>query len=264
MSELSFTETGNGKPLILIHGFPMHQKIWESFADKLALSFKVYTVDLPGFGKSPGLKLPFSIDDAADQMLDWLNGKGIHKCTLVGHSLGGYVALAMIKKSSRIFDSLVLFHSTAYPDSDEKKQSRNKVLEFIDKNGVHAFTSSFIAPLFANPQHPSIANVRSISMEASADTVKGYTQAMRDRPDTTDVLRLFRKPVLFLAGDKDPGIPADSIHRQAALSLDSSVHILPDVAHMGMFEKENESLEKIRSFVEENQLPKKAGSYKKP
>jgi pimeloyl-ACP methyl ester carboxylesterase len=250
MTDLFFREYGTGVPVILLHGFPMNQQMWDSFAEKLSDQFRVFTIDLPGFGKSPGLPGPFSIAQVADHVCAWIRDKKLNKCALIGHSMGGYVALAMAEKAPELFSGLVLFHSTAYADSAEKRESRNKVLEFIDKHGIHAFTSNFIGPLFADPQHDSIAKVRSITMEATAETVKGYTQAMRDRPDRLEVLTAFHNPILFLAGEKDAGISVQSIQQQAARSPLAEAYILSNVAHMGMFENEKKSISIIRSFLQ--------------
>lgn len=250
MAELFFQERGNGAPVILLHGFPFHQGIWDSFAEKLSAQFRVFTLDLPGFGKSDALKSPFSIAQVADHVLAWIRERKINKSVLIGHSMGGYIALAMAQKAPELFNGLVLFHSTTFADSAEKRASRNKVLEFIDKNGVAAFTSNFIGPLFVNPQHASISKVRAVSMEATAEAVKGYTQAMRDRPDTIEVLTTFPKPILFLAGEKDAGISVQSVQEQAARSPRVEAYILSNVAHMGMFENEKKSLEIIRSFLQ--------------
>jgi pimeloyl-ACP methyl ester carboxylesterase len=250
MADLFFQERGNGAPVILLHGFPLNQRMWDSFAEKLSDKFRVFTVDLPGFGKSAGLGSPFSIGQVADHLLSWVRDKNLSKSALIGHSMGGYIALAMAEKAPELFNGLVLFHSTAYPDSAEKRESRNKVLEFIDKHGVNAFTSNFIGPLFTNPQHASISKVRSVSMEATAEAVKGYTQAMRDRPDSIDVLTTFPNPILFLAGEKDAGISVQSIQEQAARSPLAEAYILSNVAHMGMFENEKKSIEIIRSFLQ--------------
>jgi pimeloyl-ACP methyl ester carboxylesterase len=256
MADLAYKQKGNGSPVILLHGFPFNQMIWESFSDKLAGSHLVYTIDLPGFGESTILESPFWIDDVADKVLQWIDKIGLSESIVIGHSLGGYIALALIKKAPHLFNAFCLFHSTAYADSEEKKQSRNKVLEFVDTNGVTKFTSNFIAPLFFNQSHPAIPMVKKISMSASGEAVKGYTIAMRDRTDRTDVLKNFSKPVLFIAGDKDQGIPIDSIHRQAALSLLAQTVVLPNVAHMGMFESENQCVEIISSFLKKNSVTK--------
>jgi pimeloyl-ACP methyl ester carboxylesterase len=249
MSELSLNQTGKGNTIILLHGFPMNSTVWDSFSLGLSKDFKVITIDLPGFGKSPILKKnPFSIDDVADAILDLLEERKIKNSVLIGHSLGGYVALSMAKKKSELFTGLGLFHSTAYADSPEKKQSRTKVLDFIDSKGVETFTTNFIAPLFADQRHHAIEKIREIARPSSTEAVKGFTVAMRDRQDLTDVIKNFNKPILFIAGEKDGGIPADSIIKQSSLSTKSEVHVLEGVAHMGMFENPLETTRIIGLF----------------
>ena len=255
MENIFYRQRGNGPSVILLHGFPFHSQIWDDFAEKLSGNFKVYTPDLPGFGNSPIIKSPFSIEQVADRVIGWIEKNQIINSVLIGHSLGGYVALAIAEKRPEMILGLGLFHSTAYADSEEKKASRNKVLEFVDKNGVQAFTSNFISPLFFDQQHPAIATVKALAMQASAEAVKGYTQAMRDRSDKTDVLRKFQGKILFLAGAKDPGISVESIHKQTAISREAETHILPDVAHMGMFENQLQTLKIVSTFIGKHKLP---------
>jgi len=249
MANLSYTEQGNGRPVILIHGFPFNQLIWTDFAEKLAANARVFTVDLPGFGKSPGLPVPFTLSDVAGMLNQWIKEKNITNPILVGHSLGGYVALAMAEMQPEVFSGLVLFHSTAFPDSDEKKANRNKVIEFIEKNGVQTFTSNFITPLFADHTHPGIKKLQAIAVDAKEETVKGYTVAMRDRKDQTGLLKSFRKPIMIISGEKDGGIPVESVKQQAALSPDIRLQVFPEVGHMGMVEKPEETLKLLQEFI---------------
>jgi pimeloyl-ACP methyl ester carboxylesterase len=252
MTNLFSQDRGKGKPLVLLHGFPFHQAIWDDFAVNLSQDFRVITVDLPGFGKSPGLQSPFTIAQVADALLDFLASKNLKNITLVGHSLGGYVALAMVEKNPDLFSSLILFHSTAYADSAEKKESRSKVVEFVQKNGALPFTSGFIPPLFFNPAHPAIERVKSIAGEASSEAVIGYTIAMRDRPEQIKTLEIFENPTLFLAGKNDPGIPVDSILKQASHCRKPEIHVFVNVSHMAMFEKPDDAIAKIKGFLGEN------------
>ena len=168
MTTLFSREKGKGKPILLIHGFPFHQEIWDGYVERLSDEFRVITIDLPGFGKSEPLKSPFTLDQVASTLLDFLGKNDLKKINIVGHSLGGYVALAMVKNSPELFASLVLFHSTAYADSAEKRESRSKVVEFVQKNGALPFTSGFIPPLFFNPTHPAIERVKQIASEATS------------------------------------------------------------------------------------------------
>jgi pimeloyl-ACP methyl ester carboxylesterase len=252
MAQVHFEESGKGKPVILLHGFPMDSTTWTDFAAQLSSDFHVITPDLPGFGKSEILPLPFTIDQVAEVLLGWIEEHQWKDVFLIGHSLGGYVALAMVEKKPSLFRGLGLFHSTAYADNAEKKESRTKVLKFVDEQGVKAFTSNFIQPLFVNSEHAAIPFVRSITTKATAEAVKGYTTAMRDRPDRTHVLRDFSGPVLFIAGKSDAGIPFHTVMDQARLCAHPTVHVLEDVAHMGMFEKSVETLTIVRSILSGN------------
>ncbi len=252
MTTVFSQEKGNGKAILLIHGFPFHQGIWEDFTPLLSDKFRVITIDLPGFGKSPALKAPFSLEQVADTLLNFLKEKGIPNIAVIGHSLGGYVALAMVKAKPELFSSLVLFHSTAYADSAEKKASRSKVIELVEKKGALPFTSGFIPPLFADPKHPAIEKVRKIAGESASEAVIGYTMAMRDRLDQIKTLESYKNPTLFLAGQKDPGIPVDSITKQARYCQKPQIHIIDKVAHMGMLEKPAESASKIKDFLDKS------------
>lgn len=252
MTSLNYREMGSGQVVILIHGFPMNQHVWDDFAEKLSETFHVVTFDLPGFGKSAHLQPGFSVEDVASVVLDFIREKKYQNPIIVGHSLGGYITLALAAEAPELPRGICLFHSTALADSDEKKESRNKVLDFIEKQGVHAFTSNFISQLYADPQHHSIVKVKRLAVEASRETVEGYTRAMRDRKDRTDVIASFPRPILFLGGEKDQGIPPDTLVRQASLNSKAEVIILPEVAHMGMFEAEATCLKKISGFAEKS------------
>ena len=250
MDNLYYREQGTGPTVILIHGFPLNHQVWNDFAEKLSDSYQVVTPDLPGFGKSPLPDGGFSVDDVAQTVRQWIRDRQYSRPVIVGHSLGGYITLALAALERELLSGMCLFHSTALADSEEKIQSRNKVLEFIEKQGVQAFTSNFVGQLYADPQHSSIPKVKAIAVQAPKETVAGYTRAMRDRKDRRDVLRTFPNPILFLAGEKDQGIPPDTILQQAALCQRGEAVILPEVGHMGMFESEGPCLKKITKFLE--------------
>jgi pimeloyl-ACP methyl ester carboxylesterase len=249
MNAVYSKEKGAGKPVLMIHGFPFHQGLWDGYVERFSEQFRVITVDLPGFGKSPLQPPGFSIDHVAETLVNFLKDKGLKDVAVVGHSLGGYVALSMVKRNPELFGALVLFHSTAYADTPEKKESRMKVVDFVTKSGALPFTTGFIPPLFANPSHPAIETVRNIAGQASADAVIGYSLAMKDRKEHIKTLESFKNPTLFLAGKNDPGIPPESIIKQAAHCQKPQIQILDDVAHMGMFEKPEATAREIKDFV---------------
>lgn len=248
-SGIHFTDEGNGFPVLFIHGFCETHQIWNSFSKKLAKDFRLLSIDLPGFGKSELLPTPFSIADVASRVIHWLKSLNIDSCMAIGHSLGGYVTLAIAEQHPTLFKGFCLFHSTAYADTEERKLSRNKVIEFVSRNGVAPFIESFIPPLFYNQLNPHIPAIVALASQTKREALITYVEAMRDRPDRTHVLEQFKGSVLFIAGEKDGGITPESVKRQSELNPKSTLHVLPEVAHMGMFEKERLTLELTRRFL---------------
>lgn len=249
MSSISYTVKGKGIPVVLLHGFPMDRSVWNGLAEVLQTSYQVITPDLPGFGQSPLLAEGFTLETVATTLLAWLDELRLTDVVLIGHSLGGYVALAMAEQEPNRFKGLGLFHSTSYPDSDEKKESRTKTIDFIHRNGVLAFTSNFIQPLFANPDHPAIEEVRQLAIKSTTAAVVGYLQAMRDRADRETILKRFSKPVFILGGEHDKGIPASSLENQAGHCIDPHLFIIPGIAHMGMFEAPEKTGVLLQGFL---------------
>jgi pimeloyl-ACP methyl ester carboxylesterase len=244
-----FREQGTGKPIVLIHGFCETREIWEGFDEKLSNYGCVISIDLPGFGKSPLPQGPFSIDLIAGIVLNWLKEKQIKEPVLVGHSLGGYVVLAMAAKDPEFCKKIVLFHSSVFADSAEKMANRNKVIDFVTKNGVEPFIQTFAPSLFYNKAHPEVERVRSIGAKTPLNTLVEYTKAMRDRPSREELLEKSPYPTLILAGDKDEIIPLEVSKKMASTSSKSIFFALPDTGHIGMIESDLLAIEKIGQFI---------------
>lgn len=248
-SGIYFTDRGQGFPIVLIHGFCETHQIWDSFSTELSKNFRVLTLDLPGFGKSKGVSRDFSLTEIATNVQEWLHALKIKNCIGIGHSLGGYVILALANLQRDLFTAFSLFHSTAYADTEERKLSRNKVIEFVSRHGVTPFVESFIPPLFYDQSNPHIHSLVKLATQTKKETLLGYVKAMRDRPDSTDVLLNFSGPILLIGGEKDAGITPEVLKNQANLNAQIDVRIIPDIAHMGMFEKEGETLMLMANFL---------------
>jgi pimeloyl-ACP methyl ester carboxylesterase len=249
MTNLYFRESGGGYPVLLLHGFPFHHAIWSEFRKKLDGRYRIITPDLPGFGKSSLLSSSLSIADVATSVLRLIDELGISNCAVIGHSLGGYVAMAIAAQRPALLSGLVLFHSTTDPDNNEKKESRNKLIEFVKKNGPEAFTGKFVAPLFKNPEHSAIQVARDIAVQADEQTVIAYLAAMRDRPDTGNVLRDFPNRTLIIGGENDTAIPAENLKRLTLLSPKVQLEMIESIGHMGMFEAAEKTSAIIERFL---------------
>lgn len=244
-----YTDQGKGFPVVMIHGFCETHEVWTRFAHQLSKDFRVISVDLPGFGKSESLPEGFSVADVASKINELLIQLEVTTCIPVGHSLGGYVTLEMVNQQASLFSGFGLFHSTAYADSDERKAARNKVIEFVSKNGVPAFIETFIPPLFHDKANPDIPFAVRMALQTKEETLIGYAKAMRDRFDLTSVIQKFNNPIIFIGGEKDTVIPPDTLQKQAKLAVKPHLSMVANVAHMGMFEKEAETLNLTRAFL---------------
>lgn len=249
MSSIHYRKLGEGKPVVLLHGFCETNQIWGVFANLLSQRCQLIIFDLPGFGESPLPETPFSIDKVGEIMWQALDSMGIRNPVLVGHSLGGYVALAMTHQRPEGVAGFSLFHSTAKADTPEKKANRDKTIAFVNKNGVGPYIETFVPGLFFNKANPAIKDVYPIAYSTPKETLVAYAEAMRDRPSRRTVLDDFDKPVLIIAGEKDEIIPLDTLMDQAIQLRKGRLSILSDTGHMGMLESPNRSVEIVTQFV---------------
>ncbi|ELR70685.1 hydrolase of the alpha/beta superfamily [Fulvivirga imtechensis AK7] len=251
---IAYSDTGNGFPVVLIHGFCETNSIWDGFIPELSKKYRILSPDLPGFGNSPLPEGEFSIDDIAEIVCEWLDALGISETVVIGHSLGGYVTLAMADRHPEMLKGFGLFHSTAFADDAEKRSSRNKVIEFVKDKGVEVFATSFVPQLFFHKNRNALKADVDRAVETAAktplETLVAYTRAMRDRHDRADVLKTFNQPVLFIAGEQDASVPIEKTDEQILLPHKAIVHIYDQVAHMGMFEAKQESLQALKQYLE--------------
>jgi pimeloyl-ACP methyl ester carboxylesterase len=250
---LQYTESGRGKILVLVHGFCESNVIWKNFQSQLSEKYHVICPDLPGFGKSPLKVKDIGIAYYAEMLKELLSFLDVEQCCMIGHSLGGYVTLAFAEKYPVMLNSFGLFNSTAFADSTEKKDSRNKTIQFIEKHGVEMFAQSFVAPLFYAENRTrlkeEIGLMTSIAGASSKEGVIEATKAMRDRQDRVSVLKNTSLPVLFIIGKEDTAVPIEKSLEQCYLPADSTVYFIKGVGHMGMLEAEEKTMKMIDAFL---------------
>lgn len=250
---LAYNDAGYGnETIVLLHGFCEDKHLWSGFEEKLAKDFRVICPDLPGFGESPLLEEDISIEYLADQVYDLITSIGVTNFVLVGHSLGGYVTLAFAKKYPEMLKGIGLFHSTAYTDSDEKKENRNKTIEFLKDKGIAKFASFFVAPLFEqkarNLYTEDIARLTATTAACNVDAVIETTKAMRDRSDSVAFLKETTLPVLYIIGKEDTAVPLSHSLEQIQLPKHCVAHLISNCGHMGMIEKREETYLALWSF----------------
>lgn len=247
---IHFFEKGQGQPIVLIHGFCEISEMWRDFAEYLSSDFRVICPDLPGFGKSPIASDQTTLEEIAVQLEEWMGKNQISDPIVIGHSLGGYVTLALLELMGNRLKAVGLFHSTAFPDDLEKKEMRDRTVIFLMKNGVDKFVISFVPPLFSESRKDELKTQIDLALEqAKESTLEGliaFTRAMRDRKDRLEVLKHFSGPKLFVAGTQEGAVKIETSRAQKYAFTD--YFELEETGHMGMIESKNVTLEIVRNF----------------
>lgn len=247
-----FTDTGKGRVVVLLHGFLGSAQIWEDTIRVLSRSYRVIAIDLPGHGQTPCFGYVHSMELMASAVKAVLDHLRLKRYVLVGHSMGGYVALAFAELYPEFLRGLCLYHSTAYPDSDEKKRDRLRAVELVKKNR-RVYTRTTITHLFAAKNLKYLRKEISFAMGIAAKTSqRGIVAAllgMRDRPSREMVLGWVRFPVMMVIGEHDNILPPQSLLEQSELISDKTVLWLEHDGHFGFLESPLASNGALRKFL---------------
>ena len=251
---ISYSLAGQGPKVLLLHGFGEAGWVWKSIADKLTDHYTVLVPDLPGSGNSEAID-DMSIDGLAKRMYELMKEIGWEKCVLIGHSMGGYIALAWAEFFPESLRGLGLFHSSAFADSEEKKAVRRKGIRFIREHGATAFLESTSPNLFApktrDGQPELIDEFIRQTDNFLPDVLVSYYEAMMARPDRREQLIISRYPVLMVMGKHDQAVPIEDGLKLCSLPKKAYIHILSQSGHMGMLEEPNQSEQLLRHYLKD-------------
>jgi len=242
--------TGEGPHMLLLHGFLESSTIWSSIVTQLTRDYTLVTLDLPGHGKSGCIAKTHSMELMAEVLHSLLKFLKIKSVSFVGHSMGGYVALAFAEKYEQNIGRLVLLNSTTTEDSPERKQNRERALNVISVS-KRGFINMAISHLFAESSRDRyVSEIADLTKEAFTFPTEGITAAihgMKERKDRTGILENFRREKYVICGEEDPVVPI-SVSKEIA-SITQSKLIILQGGHMSWLENEDETV-KVLHFIE--------------
>ena len=254
--QIGYIKTGTGPAVILLHGFGEDHHIFNSTIAMLEKTYTVYVPDLLGTGISPinTFTSNFSIEYLANSIAAFIYHEKIENCTLLGHSMGGYVTVAFAKKYPQHLKSFGLLHSTALPDTPLKIENRTRGISFIQKFGAAHFLETTAPNLFGSftqKNHPQIITdfIQSIPSFTN-EALTHYYHAMMQRPDLTPVLKTNSSPVLFILGDQDIPIALEDTLPQTKMPQRAYLYVLENCGHMGMLEQPGNFNNAILDFLD--------------
>lgn len=249
---LAYTERGSGLPVVLLHGFPLDQRIWTAQVDELSRQYRVIALDQHGFGQSPSTD-PFTMESLADDVHALLSQIGGIPFVLGGLSMGGYVALAYAKKYPADLHGLMLIDTRAEADTAEGKQNRQKMIELARSKGSPAVADEMMPKMLAADtaaHRPQLAEqVRQIMEACPPLTIEHALEAMRDRPDYTSSLASIPVPTLILVGEADAITPPAMAEAMNKRIPRSTLTIIRGAGHLSSMEQPEQVSQAMRQYL---------------
>jgi len=176
--EINYNSSGKGIPIVFLHGFLENSTMWDIIVPHFSDTYQCITIDLLGHGKTECLGYIHRMEDMAEAVSAVLNTMNVVHPILIGHSMGGYVALAFLELFPEIVSGLALLNSTSFPDSEERKINRSRAIDIVKKN-PNAYTSMAIANLFAKENRVLYkTQIEAIKNEASKTPLQGIIAAL--------------------------------------------------------------------------------------
>ncbi len=244
---IAYTRRGRGIALVLIHGYPLDRSIWEPAENLLDKDFDMVVPDLCGFGGSDVVDASRSILAYAEDVAGVMRHVGLAKAIVVGHSMGGYVALALMRQHPEVVAGLGLISSQVVPDPPERKQGRYAAARAVLTDGVGPVAESMSTKLSADSRVQSVMHGL-ISMQRPAGLASAL-EAMAERPDSTDVVAAATVPVLVVHGTADALIPVERGRSIQEILPKARYVELPAAGHMPMMEDPAAVADALRWFV---------------
>jgi pimeloyl-ACP methyl ester carboxylesterase len=250
---IHYTDSGDGAVIVLLHGYLESSEVWNGFSGKLALSFRVISVDLPGCGLSDVFGEVHSMEFMAMAIKELFDHLGIIKVFLTGHSLGGYVALAFLELFPDLLSGYCLFHSQPFADTPAAIEKRKREIEIVKMGKKNLMYPDNVIKMFASSNLEKFSDAlqrsKNIASRIPGEGIIAVLNGMMIRPSRLTFMEEGKVPCLWILGSMDNYIPYDLIQKQVNLPDNAKIVILANSGHMGFVEEEELSVKIVLDFV---------------
>jgi 3-oxoadipate enol-lactonase len=256
---LHVTDQGQGRPLVLVHGFPLDHSMWSEQIADLAGDYRVIAPDLRGFGESAGTEGPVSMAQFADDVAALTLAMGIDQpLVLCGLSMGGYVAWEFWRRYRTRLHALILCDTRAAADSPDVARARLDNADRVIAEGVGFLADSMLGKLFSpqsiQRQPELLERTRRVILGTSPHGVAAASRGMAARTDFTEVLPQIDVPTLLICGQQDVISPVAEMRGMAARIPDARFAEIPGAGHMSPLENPSAVNQAIRGFLQATQF----------
>jgi pimeloyl-ACP methyl ester carboxylesterase len=244
--------------VVLLHGYLENLNVWDDLAGLLQPHVRVIAPDLPGHGISEVKGDTHTMEFLADTVHAALVDAGVGKCTLVGHSMGGYVALALAARHPELLEGLVLFSSTPNPDSPEKREDREREIAIIEGGKKELLARTLPGKGFAPENRvrfaDEIEDMAELMMLTEEAGITALLRGMTVRPDQNAMMRALKVPQLFIFGRHDEYISPETAAAVIAAQPQARVAWLEHSGHNGFIEEPRAAADAILEFLKINNI----------
>lgn len=244
--------------VVLLHGYLESLDIWDGFAEKLSEKYFVVSLDIPGHGESGVYSKVHRMDELAEAVHTVTDSLGLKKMHIVGHSMGGYVAMAFREAFQSSVNSCVLFHSTCLPDTNEKRKNRIREIQLVKNGKKELIVNTNIPRAFADENldifSGEIERAKKIAINTPDEGIYSILNGMKERPDRCELLKDDKIPLLIIAGKKDNYIPYEVVQKIQKMATNLEVSDLENSGHMGFIEEQKKSVNILGEFFEKHKM----------
>jgi len=247
---INFQTFGKGNAVVLLHGFLESSLMWKDIVPTLSKKYKVVTIDLLGHGKSENHGYIHTMTDQAEIVKAILNHLKLRKYVLIGHSMGGYVALAFGQLYSKNVKGILLLNSTALPDTKEKKTNRDRAIKAVKEN-YKSFVRIAVPMLFADKNKAiykkKIQEGIQDALRMNPQGIIASLEGMKIRKNLTKLYTTVNCPIHMVISKQDPALDYNSLISQTK-NTKVSISELPD-GHMSYIENKTDVIKIIADFL---------------
>ncbi|MCZ4693258.1 alpha/beta hydrolase [Ancylomarina euxinus] len=250
--KIRFSDQGDGAVIVILHGYLESIETFDAIACDLSKSARIICIDLPGHGESDLKQDHVSVEDMADAVYAVIQHLNTHPIHLIGHSMGGYVALAFADKYAHNLASFTFMHSSANADTEDKRANRAREIEFIRKGKKELICSTAIPNTFSTKNQEAFSDVIDALIDIASRTkdegIIAALNAMMIRQDRNKILRELSVPKYSFIGKEDNFIPfekgVDWAHNNGMKPF-----VFEHSGHMSFIEEKEKCIAAVQSIL---------------
>jgi pimeloyl-ACP methyl ester carboxylesterase len=246
-------DTGEGRAILLLHAFPIDASQWDGQVAALSDRYRCLRPDALGCGSSPPPPPQLTLDAVAASVMAALDSRGVDEVAVVGLSMGGYTAFALLRQHASRIRALVLADTRASADSDAARADRRSMADRVRVEGVEwlvePMCERLLAPASLAEAH-IVDPVRARIRRCRPEGVAACQEAMAARPDSTGMLAGIAVPTLVIAGELDIVTPPAEARQLAQDIPGAGVEIIGGAGHLSNLERPDQFTAAVTSFLD--------------